>query len=180
MGPMCCGDNFCCSLTVTGSIVCWGGHSFTTPNGNYKAISCAGKAGTAISDDNTIAVCFGESGYGSEGCVTGHAILDTASSFWGGCAIKSSDKGIFCWGTLTVYGVNSRPTLSECTEQYGSASCSAVQIALTPPAGEYTTIACGGKRAGHFCCAVNTSGSTICFGAGSSDYTPTDYPTTTF
>lgn len=55
----------------------------------------------------------------------------------------------------------------------GSSSCGAVTATLVPPtSGTYQTISCGGKRAGHFCCAIDKAGSTTCFGAGSSTYTP--------
>jgi hypothetical protein len=36
-------------LTLTGSVDCWGGNTFSAPSGNYKALSCHGKAGIAIS-----------------------------------------------------------------------------------------------------------------------------------
>ena len=40
---------------------------------------------------------------------------------------------------------------------------------LTPPSGSYKTIACGGKRSGHFCCAVDKDDDSMeCFGAGDS------------
>ena len=29
LGPMCCGDNYCCALTAAKSIWCWGGNQFT-------------------------------------------------------------------------------------------------------------------------------------------------------
>ena len=124
----------------------------------------------AIASNDNLETCFGSTGYGSEGCTTGEKIKDASTSFWGGCAIKDSDSSIWCWGPTTVYGTNSRPTLSECERM--SNSCTAVTATLTPPSGAFKTIACGGKRAGHFCCAVKSDDSMHCFGAGTSDYTP--------
>ena len=185
LGAMCCGDNFCCALTTSRSLTCWGGHKFTVPSGTYKAVACYGKAGVAVDDSDQIASCFGDSGYGSEGCSTGVAVQDVSCGFWGCCAVLPSGS-VSCWGASTVYGTNSRPTYSECESQYGASSCSAVAIGLDSlkPVGTYTTVACGGKRAGHFCCVQGASGSASCFGAGSpgagSDYTPSGAPSTAF
>ena len=111
LGPMCCGDNFCCNLYGTGEMKCWGGNSFEAPTGSYKAIACHGKAGIGIDTDDKISKCFGEDGYGATGCTTGtDRIIDASMGFWGGCAIKKSDKSIYCWGPTTIYGKNSRPT----------------------------------------------------------------------
>jgi|Transcript_32146 hypothetical protein len=154
LGALCCGDNFCCGLTSTRAVSCWGGHSFTPPSGTFKGLACHGKAGVAI-DDSSQVTCFGTSGYGAEGCSTGAAVSDVGCGFWGCCAILSSGGSLSCWGASTVYGSNSRPTYSECESMYGAASCGAVSVGLDTlkPAGTYTTVACGGKRAGHFCCA---------------------------
>ena len=97
VGPMCCGDNFCCVLTPSRSLGCWGGNSFAVPAGVFKAVSCQGKAGVALGDDDTIAVCFGTEGYGVEGCETAAAavsttegVVDASSSFWvrAGCGLR--------------------------------------------------------------------------------------------
>ena len=181
LGAMCCGDNFCCALTATRSLTCWGGYSFTIPSGTYKAVACYGKAGVAVDDSDQIASCFGDSGYGVEGCSTGVAVQDVSCGFWGCCAVLPSGS-VSCWGASTVYGANSRPTYSDCESRYGASSCSSVAIGLDSlkPAGTYTTVACGGKRAGHFCCVQGAGGSASCFGAGSSDYTPSSVPSTAF
>ena len=176
IGPMCCGDNFCCALDASRSVTCWGGNSFSAPTGTYKALACYGKGGVAIDDNMQLASCFGEVGYGIEGCTTGATVTDAASSFWGGCSITNDTKALRCWGSPTVYGTNSRPTYADCEAMYGASACGAVTITLTPPSGTFTTVSCGGKRAGHFCCAVATDGSRSCFGAGSTSYTP---PSTT-
>jgi hypothetical protein len=179
VGNMCCGDNFCCSLNSNSAMECWGGNKeWTPPSGSFKAISCAGKAGVAIASDNTISQCYGAPGYGVEGCATGESVIDASTSFWGGCGIKSSDDSIFCWGASTVYGTNSRPTLTECESM--SNSCNAVTVSLVPPTGTFKSISCSGKRAGHFCCATKKDDDMVtCFGTGSSDYTPpaSSYPT---
>jgi len=177
VGQMCCGDNFCCSLNSSSAMECWGGNTdWTPPSGSFKAISCAGKAGVAINSDNTIGACYGSAGYGSEGCTTGEAVIDASTSFWGGCAIKSSDDTIMCWGPTEVYGVNSVTTLAGCS----SNNCDAVNPTITPPSGTFKSISCSGKRAGHFCCATGKDDDLVeCFGAGSTDYTPpaSSYPT---
>ena len=149
LGAMCCGDNFCCALTTSRSLTCWGGHKFTVPSGTYKAVACYGKAGVAVDDSDQIASCFGDSGYGAEGCSTGVAVLDVSCGFWGCCAVLPSGS-VSCWGASTVYGTNSRPTYSDCESRYGASSCSSVAIGLDSlkPVGTYTTVACGGKRAG--------------------------------
>ena len=185
LGPMCCGDNFCCALSPSKSISCWGGggNPFTPPSGSFAALSCAGKAGIAVDDTGAIAACFGSAGYGSEGCATGTVVADAATSFWGGCKIAKATGALSCWGATTVYGTNSRSTLNECTSMYGASSCNAVSVLLAPPStipGGYRTVACGGKRAGHFCCAVAArDGTTTCFGKGSSAYAPSAMPLAT-
>lgn len=181
LGPLCCGDNFCCALTISRTLTCWGGHSFTPPSGTFKALACYGKAGVAVDDSDAIAACFGTPGYGAEGCSTGVAVRDVGCGFWGCCAILSSSGGLSCWGASTVYGSNSRPTYDECERMYGADSCAPVAVALgsVKPGGTFVTVACGGKRAGHFCCAQGGTGGADCFGAGSTSYTPTrETPTT--
>ena len=98
IGPICCGDNFCCSVKTDKGVECWGGNDFTAPSGTFKGITCHGKAGVGIASDNTISACFGSTDYGSTGCTTGTAIIDSANSFWGGCKILTSDKTLSCWG----------------------------------------------------------------------------------
>ena len=67
-----------------------------------------------------------------------------------------------------------------------SSSCTAYDLLLTPPSGTYLSVSCGGKRAGHFCCAIADDGSggktgaVTCFGKGSSNYTPTGIPSDQF
>jgi hypothetical protein len=107
IGPLCCGDNFCCSVKSDKGVQCWGGNSFSAPAGTFKGIACHGKAGVGLAEDNTISACFGTEGYGSEGCKTGAKVIDASSSFWGGCKILASDKSLSCWGSLEGYGKNS-------------------------------------------------------------------------
>ena len=71
IGPLCCGDNFCCSVKYDKGAECWGKNGFSAPDGTFKGITCHGKAGVAIANDNKISSCFGSPGYGSEGCTTG-------------------------------------------------------------------------------------------------------------
>uniref|UniRef100_A0A0G4H7J6 SRCR domain-containing protein n=1 Tax=Chromera velia CCMP2878 TaxID=1169474 RepID=A0A0G4H7J6_9ALVE len=171
LGTSCCGDNFCCSIMSDNSVSCWGGNSFSAPSGSFQYLTCDGKAGIAVSEDLTISNCFGTSGYGAEGCTTGAKIIDASVGFWGGCRINDGGA-LTCWGKDTVYGYNSRPTASECSS-LGLSDCSAVSTTLSPPSGNFKTVACGGKRAGHFCCAVAADpGPVSCFGAGSESYTP--------
>ena len=120
-------------------------HLLQPPSGTFAALSCAGKAGVAVNDQGAIAACFGDAGYGAEGCATGTVVADAATSFWGGCKIAKATGALDCWGATTVYGTNSRPTLDECNGM--SSSCGAVDILLVPPTGGFTTLACGGKRA---------------------------------
>jgi len=40
------------------------------------------------------------------------------------------------------------------------------------PLSRTAQIACGGKRAGHWCCATAASGAVNCWGAGNADYVP--------
>ena len=95
VGPLCCGDNFCCALTAGRKLGCWGGAGFAIPAGVFKAVSCQGKAGVAIGDDGVIAACFGSEGYGATGCEAGGApVADASASFWGGCAIERDSRSL--------------------------------------------------------------------------------------
>jgi hypothetical protein len=130
VASMCCGDNFCCGLTPSRGIRCWGGHNFTEPTGQFMGISCAGRGGVAIGFDRTVTACFGEAGYGVESCVTGitgAAVNDLANSYWGGCAIHTVSGYLTCWGPTFVYGVDSRPGYWECVAMYGAANCALAQ-----------------------------------------------------
>lgn len=172
LSPLSCGDNFCCVLDSSHSITCWGGNSMATlaPSGSFSSLTCGGKACIAIDSDSKVAKCWGTDLYGTEGCTTGEEVIDASMSFWGGCKILASDGSLSCWGQDIMYGSNGYPEVEDC-----SSSCSAVDITLTPPSGSFSKVACGGKRAGHFCCAVSeTTGAVSCFGAGNTDYVPAD------
>jgi hypothetical protein len=178
LSPLCCGDNFCCSVMSDQSVSCWGGQTFSAPSGNsFKAVACAGKTLVTVGTDDKIKNCVGTTGYGVTECQAyiGTVVKDVSVSFWGGALVKNTGE-LASWSQPTVYGTNGQPTLAQCT----SNDCSAQSMALTNPTnGYFAKIACGGKRAGHFCCAVlddsDTSGGSPvqCWGDAGGQYTPT-------
>lgn len=177
LSPLCCGDNFCCMLETSGQVDCWGGSGYggNAPSGVFKAIACGGKTVVAIGLDDTLAACVGTTGYGHEECASliGTTVVDVSVSFWGGTLIKQ-DGTLLSWSHPTVYGSGQtyQPTLGQC-----SGTCNAESFVLEPPTGVYTNVACGGKRAGHFCCAVRSVESSgdpiVCWGDPVGTYTPT-------
>ena len=73
MSPMCCGDNFCCSVDTSGGTVsCWGGNDFSTVKAQDAAvrdesdlsnigwIACAGKSLVAIDRSKRIVAVMGK------------------------------------------------------------------------------------------------------------------------
>mmetsp|Transcript_65832 Transcript_65832/g.140849 ORF Transcript_65832/g.140849 Transcript_65832/m.140849 type:complete len:356 (-) Transcript_65832:40-1107(-) len=178
LGPLCCGDSFCCLLKADSAIDCWGGFHGTVPSGTYKAIACGGKSLVAIGSDDKLVACAGPAGYGVEECIPliGTTVVDASVSPWGGSLVMSNGA-LKSWSRHTVYGVNGRPTQEECVDR-GYSDCNPRSMALAPPPGLFSTVACGGKRPGHFCCAVRQESQAsddpiACWGDASGQYKPT-------
>lgn len=194
MSPMCCGDNFCCSVITGGTVSCWGGLDTTTVTAGsgitgpssltgVKYVACAGKTLLAIDASSKILAVMGKTGYGADSFSSSQlatAITDASVSFWGGAYIGTS-------GTVTAWSQGDTFASSSSSQSWypaadtsgSSCACTTAtrSMALTAPSGTFTMVACGGKRAGHFCCAVRASGGSgdavQCFGDVTGTYTPT-------
>jgi hypothetical protein len=75
LSPLCCGDNFCCAVMATNTVVqCWGGNSasrWPDSNQQVKAIACGGKSLVTVNDADEISGCMGTDGYGRAQCEVG-------------------------------------------------------------------------------------------------------------
>jgi alpha-tubulin suppressor-like RCC1 family protein len=194
MSPMCCGDNFCCAVESTGSVSCWGGNSFDTvmPSGTtlgslsrISHIACAGKSLVVVNSALQIAAVLGTTGYGADSFpanLIGSTVRDISVSFWGGAFISGSDGSITTWGQDATYSSSATSQSWYPSSDSSGRGCSCTtaerRMAFTniPSAGTFSKVACGGKRAGHFCCVVSDASSSAdnvqCFGDGTGTYTP--------
>ena len=195
LSPMCCGDNFCCAVKTDATVNCWGGNSFGTvvPSSfssesslsGIKSIACGGKTLVAVDTSNQIAAIMGKDGYGVDSFSAsdiGTAVLDVSVSFWGGVFIVSSTGAVSAWSQSATYATSSSSQSWYPSSDTQGCACTTASrsMALTAPSsGKFSMVACGGKRAGHFCCAVlasddTTNGDTVqCFGDTNGMYTPT-------
>jgi len=194
---MCCGDNFCCAVIQGGTVSCWGGLSTTTVIAEtgvtdyrsltgVKYVACAGKTLVAIDTRSQILAIMGKTGYGADSVASsqlGSAITDVSASFWGG-AFTIAGGSATAWSQGDTFASSS--SSQSCSGTYPAADTSGAScdcstatrsMALTAPSGVFSMVACGGKRAGHFCCAVLASGQSgdavQCFGDVTGTYTPT-------
>ena len=194
MSPMCCGDNFCCAVIQGGTVSCWGGLSTTTVIAetgvssyrsltDVKYVACAGKTLVAIDMSSQILAVMGKTGYGADSVASsqlGTAITDASVSFWGGAFITTAGA-ISAWSQGDTFASSSSSQSWYPAADTSGASCDCTtatrSMALTAPSGVFSMVACGGKRAGHFCCAVLASGQSgdavQCFGDVTGTYTPT-------
>jgi len=194
MSPMCCGDNFCCAVADDKTVKCWGGHSFTTNQGsssvtaltNVKYIACGGKSLVAISINEQIIAVLGKTGYGADSFPAdkiGAVVKDVSVSFWGGAFITAGNS-VTAWsqGATHASSSGSQSWYPAADTSGASCGCTAATRSMTltaPNTGTFEKIACGGKRAGHFCCGVLAAGQAVggstvqCFGDTTGTYTPT-------
>jgi len=129
---------------------------------------------------------LGKTGYGADafpdnviGVTTGRVI---SVSVWGGAFIDHATGAVTTWGQGATYSSSSSSQSWYPSADTSGASCGCTtatrDMSLTnTPSTAFDKIACGGKRAGHWCCAVaaaGTSGDSVrCFGDVTGTYTPT-------
>ena len=194
------GDNFCCAVNTDATVSCVGGNSFTTVTASdsgvsdyddlssVKYVACGGKSLAAIGASDQILAVMGKTGYGADSfdsSYLGTVVTDVSVSFWGGAFIDSSDGSITAWSQSSTYASSSSSQSWYPASDTSGSSCecttSTRDMSLTAPSSSshFAMVACGGKRAGHFCCAVlsssdSTGGDTTqCFGDDNGVYTPT-------